>query len=320
MLRHLPPITDPAVLVGTDTADDAGVYRLTSDLALVQTVDVFTPVVDDPYWFGAIAAANALSDVYAMGATPRLALNIAGFPRKALPLDVLGEILRGGAEKCGEAGVTVIGGHTLDDPEPKYGLAVTGFVHPDRVITNATARQGDRLVLTKPLGLGVITTGIKQEQTSPAAAQEAIRVMATLNRAAAQAMIETGVSAATDITGFGLLGHLYEMTRAAGVRARVRLRDVPILEDAWDLVRRGAIPGGTQRNQAALEGVVTWEGIDEDAQVLLCDAQTSGGLLIAVPEGRLERLFRALRAGGVPVVADVGEITGPGRGEIAVAG
>jgi len=320
VLRHLPPITDPAVLVGTDTADDAGVYRLTSDLALVQTVDVFTPVVDDPYWFGAIAAANALSDVYAMGATPRLALNIAGFPRKALPLDVLGEILRGGAEKCGEAGVTVIGGHTLDDPEPKYGLAVTGFVHPDRVITNATARQGDRLVLTKPLGLGVITTGIKQEQTSPAAAQEAIRVMATLNRAAAQAMIETGVSAATDITGFGLLGHLYEMTRAAGVRARVRLRDVPILEDAWDLVRRGAIPGGTQRNQAALEGVVTWEGIDEDAQVLLCDAQTSGGLLIAVPEGRLERLFRALRAGGVPVVADVGEITGPGRGEIAVAG
>jgi len=306
------------VLVGTSTADDAGVYRIAPDLALVQTVDVFTPIVDDPYWFGVIAAANALSDVYAMGGTPRLALNFAGFPRAKLPLDVLGEILRGGGDKCTEAGVTVIGGHTIDDPEPKYGLAVTGFIHPDRVITNASARPGDRLVLTKPLGMGVITTGIKQGRTLQATIDEAIRVMATLNKAASEAMLATGVSAATDITGFGLLGHLHEMTRAAGVRGRIHLRDVPILEEAWTLARQGAIPGGTQRNRAALEAAVTWEGVDEEAQVLLCDAQTSGGLLIAVPEDRVDRLLTALRGGGVPVAAVVGEMTGPGRGEIAV--
>jgi selenide, water dikinase len=305
--------------VATSTADDAGVYRLAPDLALVQTVDVFTPIVDDPYWFGAIAAANAMSDVYAMGGVPRVALNIAGFPRAKLSLDLLGEILRGGADKCAEAGVTVIGGHTIDDPEPKFGLAVTGFIHPDRIVMNSAARPGDRLVLTKPLGLGVITTGIKEERTSAATIEEAIRVMAALNRAAAQAMIEVGVSAATDITGFGLLGHLHEMTRAAGVRATIRLGQVPILDEAWGLARRGTVPGGTQRNRAALEGVVMWEGIDEEAQILLCDAQTSGGLLIAVPESRLDQLLRSLRTGGVPAVAVVGGIDGPGNGGITVA-
>jgi selenide, water dikinase len=305
--------------VATSTADDAGVYRIAPDLALVQTVDIFTPIVDDPYWFGAIAAANALSDVYAMGGTPRLALNFAGFPSAKLSLDILGEILRGGGEKCAEAGVTVIGGHTIDDPEPKFGLAVTGFVHPDRVVTNATARPGDRLVLTKPLGMGVITTGIKQERTSRATIDEAIRIMATLNRAAAQAMTAVGVSAATDITGFGLLGHLHEMTRAAKVSAHLRLRDVPILEEAWALARERVIPRGTHRNRAALEGVVAWEGIDEHGQVLLCDAQTSGGLLMAVPEGRVDRMLGALRTEGVPVAAVVGEITGPGQGEMTVS-
>ena len=305
--------------MSTNTADDAGVYRIAPDLALVQTVDVFTPIVDEPYWFGAIAAANALSDVYAMGGTPRLALNIAGFPRAKLPLDVLGEILKGGADKCAEAGVVVIGGHTIDDPEPKFGLAVTGFIHPDRIVTNASARPGDRLVLTKPLGLGVITTGIKQERTSRSTIEEAIRLMATLNRDAARAMTEVGVSAATDVTGFGLLGHLHEMTRAAQVKARIRLSEVPILEEAWTLAREGVIPGGTDRNRAALEGAVTWDGVGEDGRVLLCDAQTSGGLLMAVPADRLDRLLRALRGGGVPVAAVVGEITGPGRGEITVA-
>jgi selenide,water dikinase len=294
------------------------VYRLSPDLALVQTVDIFTPIVDDPYWFGVIAAANALSDVYAMGGTPRLALNFAGFPRAKLPLEVLGEILRGGGDKCVEAGVTVIGGHTIDDPEPKYGLAVTGFVHPARVVTNATARPGDALVLTKPLGMGVITTGIKQGKASQAAIDEAIRVMATLNKGAAEAMLAVGVSAATDITGFGLLGHLHEMTRAAGVRARVRLHDVPVLEEAWTLARLRTIPGGTQRNRASLEGAVAWEGVDEEGQVLLCDAQTSGGLLIAVPQARVEALVRALRAAGTPAAAVVGEIAGRGSGEIAV--
>ncbi len=305
--------------MATNTADDAGVYRIAPDLALVQTVDVFTPIVDEPYWFGAIAAANALSDVYAMGGTPRVALNIAGFPRSKLPLDVLGEILRGGADKCTEAGVVVIGGHTLDDPEPKFGLAVTGFIHPDRIVTNATARPGDHLVLTKPLGLGVITTGIKQERTSRPTIDAAIRLMATLNRDAARAMTEVGVSAATDITGYGLLGHLHEMTRAARVKARIRLREVPILEEAWVLARAGVIPAGTHRNRAALEGVVAWEGVGEDGQVLLCDAQTSGGLLMAVPEARLDRLVRALRDNGVSVAALVGEITGEGGGEITVS-
>ncbi len=319
-MRHLPEITDPAVLVGTNTADDAGVYRLAPDLALVQTIDVFTPIVDDPYWFGAIAAANALSDVYAMGGTPRLALNFAGFPRAKLPLDVLGEILRGGADKCGEAGVTIIGGHTIDDPEPKYGLAVTGFVHPDRVVTNASARPGDRLVLTKPLGMGVITTGIKQERASQGTIDEAIRVMAILNRGAAEAMNEVGVSAATDVSGFGLLGHLHEMTRAARVRAGIQLRDIPILEEAWDLARLGAVPAGTNRNRASLERAVTWQGVHEEAQVLLCDAQTSGGLLIAVPEAQLDPLLRALRAQGTPAQAVVGEIQGRGNGEIIVSG
>ena len=284
----------------------------------MQTVDVFTPIVDDPYWFGAIAAANAMSDVYAMGGAPRLALNIAGFPRTRLSLDLLGEILRGGAEKCAEAGVTVIGGHTIEDPEPKFGLAVTGFVHPDRVVTNATARPGDRLVLTKPLGMGVITTGIKQERTSKATIDEAIRLMAMLNKAAAQAMTEVGVSAATDVTGFGLLGHLHEMTRAAGVRAHIRLSQVPILEEAWGLARGGIVPGGTHRNLAAVAPAVVWQGVDEDARILLCDAQTSGGLLIAVPEGRLDRLLRSLRTDDVPVAAVVGTIDGPGRGEITV--
>ena len=295
-------------------------YRLGPDLALVQTVDIFTPIVDDPYWFGAIAAANALSDVYAMGGAPRLALNFAGFPRGKLPLDVLGEILRGGSDKCAEAGVTIIGGHTIDDPEPKYGLAVTGFVHPDRVITNAAARPGDRLVLTKPLGLGIVTTGLKQGKTTQPVIDEAVRIMAALNRPAAEAMIAVGVSAATDITGFGLLGHLAEMTRGSGTGARVWLRDVPILEAAWPLVRAGAIPGGTQRNRESLRDVVSWDGVPDDAQILLCDAQTSGGLLIAVPEARRDALVGALRAGGLPVAAVIGEITGPGRGEITVVG
>lgn len=305
--------------MATNTADDAGVYRLAPDLALVQTIDVFTPIVDDPYWFGAIAAANALSDVYAMGGAPRLALNFAGFPRAKLSLDILGEILRGGGDKCGEAGVTIIGGHTIDDVEPKYGLAVTGFVHPDRVVTNATAQPGDRLVLTKPLGMGVITTGIKQERTSPATIDEAIRVMAILNRGAAEAMNEVGVSAATDVTGFGLLGHLHEMTRAAGVRARIRLRDVPILEEAWDLARRGTVPGGTNRNRESLEQAVTWQGVEETARVLLCDAQTSGGLLIAVPEKKYERLLSLLREQRTPAQAMVGEIQDRGNGEIIVS-
>jgi len=308
VLRHLPQPSDPNLLLGIGTHDDAAIYRLTDEIALVQTVDVFTPIVDDPFTFGTIAAANALSDVYAKGGRPLLALNIAGFPRR-LPLDILAEILRGGAEKAQEAGVMIVGGHTIDDPEPKYGLAVTGLVHPKRFVTNAGARPGDVLYLTKPLGIGVITTGIKQEKTPPEVAAEAIRVMNTLNRAASEAMVETGVHACTDITGFGLLGHLHEMVEASGVGARMSVRAVPMLDGASALAAGGAIAGGTARNLEWLADKVRWApAIDETTRILLADAQTSGGLLIAVAPERAETLERALRNREVVTAARVGTV------------
>lgn len=283
----------------------------------MQTVDVFTPVVDDPYHYGAISAANALSDIYAMGARPLLALNIVGFPRGKLPMSVLEQILRGGADKAGEAGVIIAGGHSIDDPEPKYGLAVTGLAHPDRIVKNVGARPGDQLVLTKPLGIGIITTGIKQEKTSPAAAEEAITVMERLNRDAAEAMVEVGVHAATDVTGYGLLGHLHEMTSGSRVTARVRYSRVPVLEEARALVRHGAIASGTSRNYEYLRPRVTFTGLDEFDEIILCDAQTSGGLLMAVPEEKLDTLTATLRQRSVEP-AHVGEITGPGDGRIEI--
>lgn len=304
--------------MGTSTVDDAAVYRLSDDLALVQTVDVFTPVVDDPYHYGAISAANALSDVYAMGGRPILALNIVGFPRGKLPLSVLEEILRGGADKAREAGVLIAGGHSIDDPEPKYGLAVTGVVRPDRVVRNVGAQPGDRLVLTKPLGIGIITTGIKQEKTSPESTDQAIRLMETLNRDAAEAMVDIGVNAATDVTGFGLLGHLYEMTSGSRVRARLSYRAIPVLEEARTLVRQGAVAGGTARNYEYLRARVEFDGLDEGDQLILCDAQTSGGLLMAVPAARLQALTAALARRNV-LAAQIGHITGEGDGIIQVA-
>ncbi|MDP3768915.1 MAG: selenide, water dikinase SelD, partial [Dehalococcoidia bacterium] len=301
--------------VGTSTVDDAAVYRLGDDLAIVQTVDVFTPVVDDPYHYGAISAANALSDVYAMGGRPILALNIVGFPRGKLPLTVLEDILRGGSDKTREAGVLIAGGHSIDDPEPKYGLAVTGLVHPDRVVRNVGARPGDQLVLTKPLGIGIITTGIKQEKTSAAAADEAIRIMERLNRDAADAMVEIGVHAATDVTGFGLLGHLYEMTSGSRVRARLRYPRIPIIDEARSLVRRGAVAGGTARNYEYLTSRVDFDGLEEPDRIILCDAQTSGGLLMAVSPARVDALETALTRRGV-IAARIGEISGDGDGRI----
>ena len=284
----------------------------------MQTVDVFTPVVDDPYHYGAISAANALSDVYAMGAVPLLALAIVGFPRSKLPMDVLEEILRGGIEKAREAGVTIAGGHSIDDPEPKYGLAVTGLVHPDRVVRNVGAQPGDQLVLTKPLGIGILTTGIKQGKTSPEATEEAIRIMERLNREASEAMVEVGVHAATDVTGFGLLGHLYEMTSASAVGATIWFERVPVLEEARGLANRGAIAGGTARNYEYLYARVDFGTLDTGERLLLADAQTSGGLLMAVPREKLETLRAALRRRGVDD-AHVGEITSDGDGYIIVS-
>ena len=319
MLRHLPKSGDPNLLLGIGTGDDAAVYRLTDELALVQTVDVFTPIVDDPYTFGQIAATNALSDVYAKGGRPLLALNIAGFPRK-LPLDILAEILRGGGDKALEAGVSIVGGHTIDDPEPKYGLAVTGLVHPARFVSNAGAREGDVLFLTKPLGIGVITTGIKQDKTPPDVAAEAVRVMNMLNRAASEAMIQVGVHAATDITGFGLLGHLYEMVDASGVGARILAAAVPLLPGAADLAAHGAVAGGTARNLEWLADKVRWATpIDDTTRILLADAQTSGGLLIAVPADRAAALEHALRARGVESIARIGDIVARRDRPIAVS-
>jgi selenide,water dikinase len=280
-------------------------------------VDVFTPVVDDPYHYGAIAAANALSDVYAMGAVPLLALAIVGFPRSKLPLEVLEEILRGGIEKAAEAGVTIAGGHSIDDPEPKYGLAVTGIVHPDRVVRNVGAQPGDQLVLTKPLGIGILTTGIKQGKTSPGAADEAVRVMERLNRDASAAMMEVGVHAATDVTGYGLLGHLYEMTSGSAVRATLWSDRVPVIEEARVLADRGAIAAGTARNYEYLASKVAFGALPVAEQLILADAQTSGGLLMAVPGDRLEALRSALRRRGVDDT-HVGEITRSGDGGIEV--
>ncbi len=304
MLRHLPPPTDPNLLVGTNTADDAGVYRLSADTALVQTVDFFTPVVDEPYWFGAIAAANALSDIYAMGGRPLTALNIAGFPIGTLPLAVLAEILRGGSDKAREAGVTIVGGHTVDATEPTYGLSVTGLVHPDRIFTNAGAHDGDLLVLTKPLGSGIATTAIKGGTASAGLKDEAIALMATLNRDAAEAMVESGAHAATDITGFGLLGHLAEMAAGSALSATISASAVPVLAGVLELAEQGVVPGGTRRNLKSLEGRLVFDpAVPEAVRLVLGDAQTSGGLLIAVaPEGRPGLLDGLRRRGATGAV------------------
>ena len=255
----LPPITDERVLVGLDTADDAAVYRLSNDLALVLTVDYFTPVVDDPYAFGQIAAANALSDVYAMGGRPIAMLSIVGFPRKQLELGILGEMLKGGIAKAQEASVNVVGGHSIDDLEPKLGYAVTGLIHPERIWRNAGARPGDALVLTKPLGTGIITTALKEGRASARAIAAATRVMTTLNRAAADAAAGARVHAATDITGFGLLGHVREMALGSGVRVRLHASRLPVLPDALELAAEGAVSGGTQRNVRAAGAYTEWD-------------------------------------------------------------
>jgi len=319
VLAKLPLPTDPAVLVGVETSDDAAVYKLDDDLAIVQTVDFFTPIADDPYDFGAISAANSLSDIYAMGARPLFALNIVAFPSNRLPVEVLHRILQGALDKAAEAGVSVIGGHTVGDTEPKYGMAVTGVVHPKRVLTNAAARPGDQIVLTKPIGTGIIATAVKRGLADEATAQEAIALMAALNRDAAEVMVEVGVSACTDVTGFGLLGHLREMTAGAGVDAVVYADRVPVLGAAWTFAGAGVVPGGTRDNLAFVEPHVDWdEAISEVQKLILADAQTSGGLLIAVGRERLDALLAALAERGVVEAAHIGAFTTPGPGRIAV--
>ncbi len=318
-MSHLPaPLVNPDVLVGLETGDDAAVYRLRPDLALVVTTDFFTPLVDDPYTFGAIAAANALSDIYAMGATPLLAVNLVAFPVKELPPQVLADMLRGGSDKVREAGIDILGGHSVDDHEPKYGLAVIGTVHPDRVVRNRGGRAGDQLVLTKPLGTGIIATAIKHGVAPEASVRAAVDSMLRLNRDAADAMTVAGVHAATDITGFGLLGHLHYLARASGVAAAIHARAVPVLPGAEALADAGEVPGGTRNNERFLSSRVRWSpSVAPARQTVLSDAQTSGGLLMAAAPDQLPALLAALSERRVEA-AQIGELVSGEPGQVEV--
>jgi selenium donor protein len=318
VLEMLPAPSDENVLIGKEKADDAAVYRITEEIAIVQTVDFFTPVVDDPRTFGAISAANSLSDIYAMGAQPLFGLNIVGFPSKRLPVDVLREILEGALEKADEAGISIIGGHTIEDTEPKYGLAVTGTVHPDRVIGNSGARPGDIILLTKPIGTGIIATAMKRGLAGEESARKAIEVMSSLNRDAAEAMRDFPVSACTDVTGFGLIGHLREMAAGSAADAEIWLDSVPVIEGVDELASLDAVPGGTVNNHAFTENVTSWDpAISRSEQMILCDAQTSGGLMIALPESEGVRLLDIMVKRGIEAAA-VGRFTGAGEGRISV--
>ena len=306
------------MLVDASTADDAAVYRLDDDRALVATADFFTPIVDDPYDFGRIAAANALSDVYAVGARPLFALNLVGFPRNLLGTEgLLSEILRGGGDIAAEAGIPVVGGHSVDDPEPKFGMCVIGEVHPDRIVRNSTARVGDVLVLTKALGTGVITTAARADAAPASVLAGAVESMQTLNRVAAEAMVSAGAHAATDVTGFGLLGHLTEMMRGAGHTAQVDAWTVPVLAGATELAAAGHVPGGTRRNLRDLESELRWIGeMPMARRALLADAQTSGGLLIALPPENLSVFADALLEHDHPAASIVGRVGA--RDEVSV--
>ena len=285
---------DPNLLVGFDKSDDASVYKVSDDLALVQTVDFFPPIADDPYLFGQIAATNALSDVYAMGGEPKLCLNIMAIP-ESMPKEAVHQLLRGGYDKVYEAGALITGGHSILDEEPKYGLAVTGFVHPDRVLTNSGARPGDVLLLTKPLGIGVLTTAAKADMASPAAAALAQPLMTTLNTSARDAMVQYRVHACTDVTGFGLLGHACEMAQGSGVELELRVEDIDLIPEAVELARMGILPAGMYRNRAFAEGEVDAGVTELCKQDLLYDPQTAGGLLMAVDPADADALLAELR-------------------------
>lgn len=315
---------DPNLLVGLGTSDDAAVYQVRDDLAVVFTTDFFTPIVDDAYDWGRIAATNALSDVYAMGGTPLIALNLVAWPRDALPFELLAEVLRGGADAARGAGCLVVGGHSIDDPEPKYGMAVVGTVSPDRVLTNGGARPGDALVLTKPIGIGTITTGLKRELASPELVATAVGVMTTLNADAAAAAATVGIGAdsavhaGTDVTGFGLLGHLLEMARASGVGIEINLEQVPMIEGARQLIDLGAVAGGTQRNHEWVDPHIEWGDHPLATQFLLADAQTSGGLVLACDPKHVDALVTELERLGTPAAAVIGQVTAERSGRLSL--
>ncbi|MCP4723413.1 MAG: selenide, water dikinase SelD [bacterium] len=306
----LPPNEDPNLLVGTSTADDAGVYKLTDDIALVQTVDIFTPVVDDPYDYGQIAAANSLSDVYAMGGKPLTALNIVGFPKKTVDLEVLAEILKGSADKVKEAECTVAGGHTVVDDELKFGLSVTGVVHPDRIMMNAGARPGDKLILTKPLGMGILSTALKNGKLPEEIIKKITVIMAELNKTAAEAMDGFNVNSVTDITGFGLMGHANEMASGSNVSMVLDAGSIPYLREAYEMTKEGGyIPGGSTDNKNFLSDKVTFtDNIDDHERIIFFDAQTSGGLLISIGSESADEYLALLHERGIEYAAIIGEV------------
>lgn len=313
-----PQAASDDVLVGLDEADDAAVVRLDEEESLILTLDFFTPLVDDAWTWGRIAAANAASDVYAMGGRPMVGLNIVAWPREALPLELLGEVLRGGRDVATQAGFAIVGGHSVDDPEPKYGLVVVGRAATGSVMTIDAARPGDALVLTKPIGTGVVTTAIKRDEADREAADAAVTSMTTLNASASRVLTRAGVRACTDVTGFGLLGHLHRMLRASGVAAEIDAGAVPLLPGALSLAERGFVPGGSKRNQEAVEASVRWPDAAELTRAMLTDAQTSGGLLAAVSPDRVDGVIDALD--GELANRVIGRVTDGPPGTIAVAG
>lgn len=299
----------PELLVGHETSDDAGVYQLTDSIALIQTIDYFTPIVDDPYMFGQIAAANALSDVYAMGGEPKTVLNIVGFPVKKLGAAMLSEILRGAAEKVKEAGAVTVGGHSIDDQEPKFGLSVTGIIHPTKVWKNVGAKQGDVLVLTKPIGVGILTTGIKRSAVTPEQEQKVTETMAFLNKTAAEILTKFHPHSVTDVTGFGLLGHGSEMAKGSDVSFELTLKDVPILDGAIQLAKDGVVPGGSKANHKWLVPDVDYAEIHPEEQLVLCDAITSGGLLVSLTAEEAKHYVQELHSKGISDASIIGHVT-----------
>jgi len=319
VLENLPAIDDPRVLVGVPAGDDAGIYKVNGDLALVQTVDVFSPSVDDPYVFGQIAAANSVSDVYAMGGRPVTALSIVGFPVRKLPNEVMHEILRGGIDKMNEAGVSVVGGHSINDNEVKAGFAVTGVIDPGKIMTNAGARPGDALILTKPIGIGILAFAAQIDRAPPEALEATARSMATLNKAAAELMVEFGAHACTDITGFGLIGHLAEMAASSTVDVEITWDDIPLFPGVLECVGMGIVPGAIERNREASGGTVEMgEGVEEAMVDVCLDAQTSGGLLIAVPSANADGLLTRLHDEGVGEAAIIGQVLAKGTGRVHI--
>jgi cysteine desulfurase len=309
ILRRMPAANDRRILVGTDTSDDAAVYLINEQVAVVETVDFFTPIVDDPFQFGAVAAANSLSDIYAMGAKPLFALNVVGFPSHRLPVNVLDEILKGARSVADKAGVSIIGGHTVDDTEPKYGMVVTGVIAPDSVITNRSARPGDELILTKPIGTGILATALKQGMLEETLAEQLVRTMVTLNKTASEIMVEVKVNACTDVTGFGLLGHLMEMMTGSRATAIIDSEAVPLLPGAMEAAVAGIIPGGTKDNMDYTSPFIQYgEKVSPIMRLLLNDAQTSGGLLISVPALKAEIMLKRLREKGIDSAALIGKV------------